>query len=391
MIFNNHLQIPPLTCAEVNLKAIRHNLQQIRRLASRNKFFLPRRKNFKKIDILAVVKADAYGHGMKEVSQLLNREGVNLFAVSDITEGIYLRKEAGIKKPILLLESNLPAHARLIGSYHLTPTVCSLSLAQALNQYAKTRKKNISIHVKVDTGMGRLGIWHKDAFAFIEKLFTLRHLMIQGIYTHFPSADTDPSFTKRQIKHLYNLVIQLDKRGMVIPYVHAANSMGLAGYQTHILNLVRPGLMLYGLYPKHSLRKKIHLKPALSVKSKVIFLKDIEKGRSVSYGRTFVASKKMRAATIPIGYNDGYLRCFSNQASVLIGGKRCPILGRVTMDQIVVDVSSLKNLSLGAEVVILGNQGKETISADELASRAGTIHYEIVCSLGNRLPRCYIR
>ncbi len=387
-MIHNYLQIPRLTYAQINLRAIRHNLQQIRGLVSKNKFILPHRENLKRIDILAVVKADAYGHGVKEVAKLLNKEGVNFFAVSDVAEGIYLRK-TGIKKPILLLESSLPLYVKLIGRYNLTPTICSLELARALNQYAQTRKKNIPIHVKVDTGMGRLGIWHKDAFAFIQKLFALKNLIIQGIYTHFPAADTDPSFTREQIKHLYNLVTQLDKRGMIIPYIHAANSMGLAGYQTRILNLVRPGLMLYGLYPKNSLRRKINLKPALSVKSKVIFIKNIEKGRSVSYGRTFVASKKMRVATIPIGYNDGYLRCFSNQASVLIQGRRCPILGRVTMDQIVVDVSSLKNCSLGAEIVILGTQGKETISADELACHAGTINYEIVCNLGNRLPRFY--
>lgn len=389
MIFNDQPEIPFVTYAEINLKAIRHNLRQIRHLACQNKFSLPYRGNFKSVDILAVVKADAYGHGMKEVAGLLAKEGVNFFAVSDVVEGIYLRK-AGIKKKILLLESNLPSEAQWISDYDLIPTVCSLESAIAFEQYAKKAKRNISIHVKVDTGMGRFGVWHTQAFSFIRKLFDFKHLIIQGIYTHFPVADSDQEFTERQIEYLYGLVTGLDKKGLVIPTIHAANSMGLAGYKTHILNLVRPGLMLYGLYPKDSLKRKLHLKPALSVKSKVIFLKNIEKGRSISYGRTFIAKKKMKVATIPIGYSDGYLRCFSNKSSVLIEGKHCPILGRVTMDQIVVDVSSLKDLRLAADVVILGTQGKETITADELAQYADTINYEIVCFLGNRLPRRYV-
>ena len=379
----------PLTYAEVNLKAIRSNLQQIRHLSSQNKFSLPRRKHLNTVDVLAVVKADAYGHGMKEVSRLLSREGVNFFAVSDAAEGIYLRK-AGIKKKILLLESNLPSEAKLISDYDLIPTVSSWESAIAFEQYAQKTKKNISVQVKVDTGMGRFGVWHREAFSFIQKLFSFQYLTIQGIYTHFPVAETDEAFTKRQIHCLHKLVVKLDKKGLIIPYIHAANSMGLAGYETEVLNLVRPGLMLYGLYPKPSLRNKIRLKEALSVKSKVIFLKEIDKRRSVSYGRTFIAKRKMKVAVIPIGYSDGYLRHFSNKSFVLIEGKRCPVLGRVTMDQIVVDVSSLKDVRLAASVVILGRQGAEIITADELAQYAKTINYEIVCSLGNRLPRCYI-
>jgi alanine racemase len=181
----------------------------------------------------------------------------------------------------------------------------------------------------------------------------------------------------------------LDRTGLIVPFIHAANSMGLAGYQTRIVNLARPGLMLYGLYPHQDLRKKIQLKPVLSVRSRVIFLKKVKKGRSVSYGRTFFTKKDMLIATVPIGYNDGYFRALSNQAFVLIGGRRCPVAGRVTMDQIMVDVSHLKTVQLGDLVTILGSQKKENISADELAKYAGTINYEIVCSLGNRLPRVY--
>ena len=396
-LLNSHAS----TWAEVDLNAIRHNFQEIKRLAGPH------------TEILCVVKGDAYGHGMLEVSALLDRLGANFFGVSDLEEGIVLRKN-GITKPILLFESTLPAHARQIVDYNLTPTICTIELAYSLNRYAKTRGRRIDIHIDVDTGMGRLGVWHEEAFEFIQKVNRLANLSIKGIYTHFPVADTDPRFTKNQMKHLYALVSRLDKMGVVVPYIHAANSMGLVNYtdlhpnsysqvkvstdynnifgevsKTHLLNLVRPGLMLYGLYPSPRLKKKIRLKPALSVQSKIVFLKNVRRGRGISYGHTFIAPKDLTVATLAIGYKDGYLRCLSNRAFVLIGGQRCPIVGRVTMDQIMVDVSKLKSLKVGTTAVILGKQKGNFISADELAKYAGTISYEIVCSLGNHLPRIY--
>ena len=250
-------------------------------------------------------------------------------------------------------------------------------------------KQNVPIHIKIDTGMGRLGIWHKEALSFVQDIHRLRCLTIDGIYTHFPSADMDRKFTQKQIEQLRDLAEKLNKQGFAVPYIHAANSMGLAAYKTDLLNLARPGLMIYGLYPHLGLKKKINLKPAMSVRSKIIFLKKITRGRSISYARTFIAPHNMTVATIPIGYSDGYSRRFSNKASVLIAGRRCPIVGRVTMDQIVVDVSLVKNVRLEMPVVILGRQAEESITADELASYSETINYEIVCQLGNRLPRVY--
>ena len=205
--------------------------------------------------------------------------------------------------------------------------------------------------------MGRLGVWHQEALAFIEGLLNFSCLSLKGIYTHFPSADTDRRFTKIQIQQLSALIAALDRRGLVIPYVHAANSMGLAVYPSKILNLARAGLMLYGLYPSQKL-KKIRLQPTMTVKSRIIFLKKIPRGRSISYGRTFIAKKSMTVATLPMGYNDGYWRCFSNKAAVLVGGKRCRVLGRVTMDQTMIDVTQVKSPKLGDEAVILGRQGK---------------------------------
>jgi len=382
-----------LTCAEVDLQALRHNLRQLSRLAARTKFYLstrPRAKRkFKGHDlILAVIKADAYGHGMNRVAAILDKEKVGYFGVSDVLEGITLR-EAGITKPILVFESTLPSQAADIVRYRLMPMVCTLELARALDRAAGKKGATADIHIKVDTGMGRLGIWHEEAFEFIQRVHALRNLRIMGIYTHFPAADTDKPFTKRQIRCLYDLVKKLDRSGLIVPYIHAANSMGLAGFKTHILNLARPGLMLYGLYPHPGLRQKIRLKPVLSVRSHVIFLKKVAKGRSISYGRTFLTKKEMLIATIPIGYNDGYFRAFSNQACVLIRGRRCPVVGRVTMDQIMVDATQVPGIKLGEPVTVLGAQKNASIRAEELAGYAGTINYEIVCSLGNRLPKVY--
>ncbi len=382
-----------LTWAEIDLGAVRHNLKQINKLMTKKAFDLPTRPRFKKGTkntgtIMAVIKANAYGHGVNNIARLLVKEGVSSFGVSDISEGIALRK-LGIKKPILLFESTLKFQAQKIIDYRLMPTVCTLELAKSLNRYAAKKKKKIDIHVKIDTGMGRLGIWHEEAYDFIKQISTYPYLRIMGIFTHFPAADTDRLFTKKQLKWLYDLVTRLDRTGLVIPYIHAANSMGLAGYQTNVVNVARPGLMLYGLYPQQNLRKKIHLKPVLKVQSRVIFLKKVKRGRSVSYGRTFFTKKDMVVATIPIGYNDGYFWALSNKAFVLIGGLRCPVIGRVTMDQIMVDVSHVKKIQCGELVTILGSQKREHISADELAEYAGTINYEIVCSLGNRLPKLY--
>ncbi len=371
-----------LTWAEIDLNAIRHNFRVLRKLAP------PSAGLAGKTKILTVIKADAYGHGMLPIAKLLVQEKVDFIGLSNLNEGITLRK-AGIKIPILLFETTLAEQAKDIIDYRLTPTVCTHELAAALNHYAQKRKCVVDIHVKVDTGMGRLGVWHEEALGFIKKLSRLRNLRIQGICTHFPSADTDRAFTQKQIQQLSTLVGQLKRSDSNILYVHAANSMGLVGYKAQILNLARPGLMLYGLYPRPGLEKKVNLRPAMSVHSKIIFLKRIEKGRSISYGRTFIAPRPMTVATLPIGYGDGYLRGLSGKADVLVGGRRCPVLGRVTMDQIVVDVSKVRNPRLGMPVVILGRQGKEEVCAYELAQLAHTINYEIVCSLGGRLPRVY--
>lgn len=377
-----------LTYARIDLNAIKHNFRTLRRLAGITTVTPGVAVGSGKVKILAVIKADAYGHGVVSIAKLLVKEKVDFIGLSNVSEGVVLRKD-GIKTPILLFETTLPEQVQEIIDYRFIPTVCTFELAAALNRYAHKHERVVDIHVKVDTGMGRLGVWHEEALGFIKRLSRLPNLRIQGIFTHFPSADTDRAFTQKQIQQLAKIVSQLRESGFAVPYVHAANSAGLAGYKARILNLARPGLMLYGLYPRPELAKRIGLRPAMSVHSKIIFLKRIQKGRSISYGRTFIARRPMTVATLPIGYSNGYLRGLSGKADVLIGGNRCPVLGRVTMDQIVVDVSKVKNPRLGMPVVILGRQNDEEIPADELAQAAGTINYEIVCSLGSRLPKVY--
>lgn len=369
----NNLRERYLTWAEIDLKALRHNFKVLK-------------KN--NVEILPVIKADAYGHGMIEVARQLNKLGVKIFAVSDIAEGVQLRQN-GFKNDIVLLESPLPSLAADIVGHRLIPAVCTMELAQALNSEARGRNEKQKIHVKIDTGMGRLGVWHEDAPEFIRLVKSFPHLSIDGIFTHFPLSDVDSKFTEKQLKDFSGLWNALGVLTEEIRYVHAANSMGLSGYRCSILNLARPGLMLYGLYPREDLRKRIKLKPVMSVKSRVIFVKTIEKGRGVSYGHTYVAKKKMKVATLAIGYSDGYFRNLSNKSYVLIHGRRCPVLGNVTMDQIIVDVNRVPKVKVGDPVTILGRDKNEIITAEDLGRLAGTINYEIVCNLGNRLERIY--
>lgn len=370
----------PLTFASVDTSAIRHNFLFLSRLAGQQMVA----GKFKHMELISVVKADAYGHGMIETARIIDECGGKFFGVSNVQEGAVLR-DAGFKQKILLFETTLPDQAVPIVDYDLTPTICTMELAVALDSYAQSQGKKIDAHVKIDTAMGRLGVPFKDAFAFIDRLRKLEYLNLEGIYTHFPSADTDEELTLNQIKSFMGLLNECQKAGVSFDRVHAANSMGFVGYKNIFFNLARPGLMLYGLYPNDAARDKIALKPALSVMTRIIFVKNISKGQGISYGQSFVAQRDMTVAVLPIGYNDGYCRAFSNQAHVLIDGQSCPVLGRVTMDQTIVDVSSVKSPQLGMPVVVLG----DSIGTDDLARWASTISYEIACSLGNRLPRVY--
>ena len=369
------------TWAEVDLDAVRHNLRTVRSLV---------RPDTK---ILVVVKANAYGHGLVDISQTASECGADYLGVATIEEGLTLRR-ASIKTPILLLGSATtkqgPLDAALKNS--ITLTVYTIDLATALSRRAEALGlSHVPFHIKVDTGMGRIGLAWSNTIKFVNMVRNFERLKIEGIYTHFPSADDDESadFTNKQIEIFDSLLTELEEMRIDIPYRHAANSVGLVDFKQSHLSMVRPGILIYGIVPKKGLHKRIYVKPAMSLKTRIVYLKHVGAGTSISYGRTYRTKKATRIATIPIGYGDGYTRSLSNRAHVLIRGRRLPLIGRVTMDQCMIDVGGLDEVKVGDEVVLIGSQKGRAITAEEIAELADTIPYEIVCSLNDRIPRIY--
>ena len=361
------------TWAEVNLNYLEHNFQEVKSLLQ------PQTK------ILVTVKADAYGHGLIPVASRLVACGVDYLGVASIDEGVKLRK-AGIKIPILLLGLILKEDLPPLFTYRLIPTICDHRMAVALNAKAAALKERMPVHIKVDTGMGRIGVLHTEALELVTHIHKLKNIIIQGIFTHFALADLDLKFTARQINLFNKLVGDLKKSGIVIPLVHAANSMGLIRHGRSHFTMVRPGLVIYGLYPKKNLG--INLLPVLSLKTRVVFIKQVGPGYGISYGLTYVTKQPTCIVTLPVGYGDGYPRNLSNLGWLLIGGKRFRISGSICMDQIMVDVGNFKP-KIGEQVVLIGKQGEQRVTAEELAGLAHTISYEIVCGLGSRIPRIY--
>ena len=361
---------------EVDLLAIAENLATIRQKVG------PRK-------IMGTVKANAYGHGLVEVARFLEAKGVDMLGVSILDEAADLR-QAGIQTPILIMGTILPEEADRALELDVVPTLNSLKIAKSLAEAARKRGRVIRAHVKIDTGMGRFGELPQAAIDYVGRLGALKYLEIEGIYTHFPIADeqNDP-FTRRQIETFKGVIDQLTDRGFHIPIQHAANSSAILNYPESYFTMIRPGDTLYGLYPSRKVDKSLLLKPALSWKSKVLTLKQVPKGWSISYGRTYITPTEKRIAIIPVGYADGYNRHFSNKGHVLIRGRRAPIIGLVCMDQFMVDVTDIPDVTVGDEVVLIGKQGKEKITADDLARQLGTINYEIICGIAHRVPRVY--
>lgn len=365
------------TWAEVDLKAIEYNYKQVRKLIGRS------------TGMMAVVKANAYGHGTVEVSRVLEHSGVDYLGVATTDEAVRLR-DHGIKSPILVLGSVLPAEIGVSIDKDITLTLCDETFLDAVGGEARPDRK-LKVHVKVDTGMGRMGVWHEDALSFIKKVSSEKSVVLEGVYTHFSSAGRDDLFTAFQMEAFENLLSLVEKSRIKIPFKHAANSIATVDIRRAHLNLVRPGLILYGMYPKHTFPKIVKLKPALELKTRIVFLKEVPAGRSVSYGRTYITQKRTKIATLPIGYADGYGRKLSNKADVLIRGKRARVVGKVTMDQTMIDVGHINGVKLGDEVVLIGKQGKEVIRTENLARMAESIAYEVVCGISNRVPRIYKR
>jgi len=367
------------TWADIDLGAIEHNYIQVKRLVGKD------------VMLMAVVKANAYGHGTVEISQVLEKMGVNYLGVATTDEAVRLR-DHGVKTPILILGSILPEEVTIAKDRDITITLCSREILSEIKKLAKYEERpdaKLKVHVKVDTGMGRIGIWHEDALDFVKEVSGQSCIMLEGIYTHFSTAGRDEFFTNYQIESFERLLASIEKSWIKIPLRHAANSIATVDFKRSYLNLVRPGLIIYGMYPKYTFPKIIKLRPAMSLKTKIVFIKDIPAGRSISYGRTFVSQKPTRIATLPIGYADGYNRGVSNKAEVLVRGQFAPVVGKVTMDQTMIDVGRIKGVKIGDEVVLIGKQGHHEIRVEQLARLAGTIAYDFICGISNRVPRVY--
>ncbi len=361
---------------EVDLRAIQHNLREVHR------FLAP------KVQCLAVVKANAYGHGLVPVAKTLEEGGANLLGVATVSEGIHLR-EAGVGARILVLGSALPEEASRVVQEGLVQAVGDIAVAQALSRAAVRQEKTAWIHLKVDTGMGRYGVWHEEVLPLARRLAQLPGLKIEGTFTHLSMAGQSAEATEEQLDRFRQVIQRLTKAKLPTGLKHVANSVGLVKFPASHGDLVRSGLLLYGASPVKDGQMPFRLKPALSLKSRVRFVKTIPAGQTISYGGTFQALRPTRVATIPIGYAHGYQRALSNRAQLLIRGRRAPVIGRITMEDLMADVTDLSGVAVGDEVVLIGRQGREQVTAEELARAARTIPYEILAGLSPQIPRRY--
>jgi len=341
--------------------------------------------------VLAVVKANAYGHGDVEVARVLEGLGCEFLGVAIPEEGARLR-EAGIKKPIIVLGGLFPNQAGDIIDLGLTPVVFDASTASILNSAANERGTVQEIHVKIDTGMGRLGLRPEEVGPFFSRLKGLENLRLGALHSHFAESEREEKrFSEEQMTGFESSVALIRQMGFDPKYVGISNSAAIIEHLDGArFNLVRPGIMLYGSYPDGRLRGKIDLKPVLELKTRILHLKSIPPGGSVSYGRRFVAKRQSMIATLPIGYADGLPRSLGNTGEVLVRGRRAPIAGTVCMDLIMADVTDIPGVQNGDEAVIIGSQGSEAITAEEVAAKAGTISYEIFCRISQRVQRIYV-
>lgn len=365
------------TSVEINLSAIDNNFESIKQLISSETLFM------------AVVKADGYGHGAVQVSKEALECGADRLGVALPEEGIVLRK-AGIKAPIQILGEIHPLASLMVIENDLIPTLCSTVVADALGREAGRLGQRIKVHIKVDTGMNRLGLSVNDVPDFLGYLKQYPSLEVEGIFTHFACADDpDSDYTQKQLSSFRKLLSKLESSGSRFSLKHAANSAAtIFSPETH-LDMVRIGIALYGLHPSEETKNKINLEPVFSLISVVSQLKSISAGEGASYGLTYKAAQDTRLALLPLGYGDGYTRLLSNKAEVVIANQRFPVVGNVCMDQSLVEVGEANNVEVGDEVVLIGKQGGQEISADELAGILGTINYEITCMINKRVPRRY--
>jgi alanine racemase len=339
--------------------------------------------------VLAVVKAGAYGHGALEISKRLLRLGADMLGVALVEEGRELR-EAGIDAPVVVMGAVFPEQAGEIVSLNLTPVIFGRPVAQALSDEAYKRGITINVHVKIDTGMGRIGVAPEDALDLIDEVRKLRNISVQGLMTHFADADLrDKAFASKQMDRFEALIRALDARKIQVPVRHVANSAAVLDFHRALFTMIRPGLMLYGYNPLEAGALEADLRPVLSLVTRIAYLKKVPPGVPVSYGRTFTTKRESIIATLPIGYADGYSRTLSNTGEALVRGARVPVVGRVCMDMCMIDVTDVPAACEGDDVVLIGGQGGERITADDIATKTGTIAYEVLCGISSRVPRIY--
>jgi alanine racemase len=364
------------TVAEIDLGSLEFNYRQLQKRIPEG------------VKLLAVVKADAYGHGAIRISRKLEKLGVAYLGVAISDEGVELRK-GGVKAPILILGGIYKEGVDQVLQFDLTPVVFQKETLRLLTKAAERWQKKVRVHLKVDTGMGRLGVPLNLWPTFLKELKRFPKIEIEGILSHFSMTDEEESFTTHQWREFQEAVALAKEMGISYKFLHIANSGTLITFPSYLGNLVRPGIMLYGAYPSLTFQDLIQLKPVMTLKTHIHFLKSVAPGTRISYGGAFITKRESLIATLPIGYADGYSRHLSNQGEVLIRGKRAPIVGKVCMDLIMVDVTEIPNVFLGDEVILMGKQGKEQITAEEIAKKIDSISYEVLCLIGKRVPRIY--
>lgn len=368
--------------AKIDLDAIAYNMEQMKLRIGDG------------AQTIAVIKTDGYGHGAVPIAELFeNTDYVWGYATACLEEALVLRR-AGIKKPILVLGCIFPDEYEEMIFNQIRATVYTREMAEKISETAVRLSQNAYVHIKLDTGMGRIGFQVNEENAdVIQSISKMPNVIIEGIFTHFAKADEkDKTYTVRQHEEFTRMIGALRKRQVKIPYVDCDNSAGIIDFPDLKHNLARAGISLYGMYPSDEVDKTaVSLKPALELISHVTFVKEVEPGTSISYGGTFVADRKMKIATIPVGYGDGYPRSLSNKGSVLIRGKRAPVVGRVCMDQFMADVTDIPDVCYMDQVTLIGRDGKDSISIEELSRLSGRFNYEFVCCLGKRIPRVYIK
>lgn len=369
-------------CARIDLDAIEYNMEMMK-------------KNIKEgVSMISVIKTDGYGHGSVQIARMLEtKDYIWGYAVATLDEAALLRK-GGIEKPILVLGCIFPDQWETAIRQEVRFTVYTREMAEGISETAQRLDKTAYVHIKLDTGMSRLGFLIREESAdTIKAISCLPRLSLEGLYTHFAKADeTDKTFTEKQIRDYLWMKERLEGKGVVFQYYHCSNSAGIIDVKEANLDLVRAGISTYGLYPSEEvIKENVPLKPALELLSHVAHVKWVEEGTPVSYGSTYITKRRTKIATIPVGYGDGYPRSLSNKGYVLIHGKKAPILGRVCMDQFMVDATEIEDVKFGDPVTLVGRNGEEHLPVEVLSDLSGRFNYEFVCDLGKRIPREFIR